>query len=170
MSSISYDQAIKMWGEDEENPEENPGEVLARYFRIDQNKDNWLFKLLYHNCDEMGEYNAIRILEGFKKNKPSKLILNDLKKKINENKSELIVYFNENNRLIFLLLYFGLDILYLEFRYKLDKDDFQLTEEEYKKMIAGFKIVRFVEEYMDDEFEMRNMRSLIDMRRIKDGK
>jgi hypothetical protein len=41
-----------------------------------------------------------------------------------------------------------------------------METEEYEIYINSIKIVKFVEKYMDDEFEMRNMRRLINLRKF----
>lgn len=60
----------------------------------------------------------------------------------------------------FLLLNINLEILKIE---KLKE-----KKEKLEKTLYGKKIVKFIEKEMDDEFEMKPMRTKIDMNRIKD--
>ena len=120
-----------------------------------------------------------KILSKWKKQKLSQEIFLDFKKVLNyqiprDNYIERLLLYQgqEEKELIYLLINFGLEIdsnvnnSIIEIEKKINRLENNLQF--LKKLRAGKKIANYIEEAMDDEFDLKPLRSRIDMRKIKD--
>ena len=120
-----------------------------------------------------------KILMKWKSKPPDKKILSDLKESLNHKTSgdnyieRLLIYQDQEERsLIYLLIFFGLQIEdNIKNSIKETENKINKLEENLqflRKLSAGKKIANYIEEAMDDEFELKPLRTRIDMRKIKD--
>ena len=132
---------------------------------------NWIFCSIKLS-EKYTNYLKI-ILKEWVVNPPRKIILDKIKYNIEElNKLEekyrMIFLYKCDSELLSLMMFFGFKIdSYIE-----ENKIRQLLLEESKirseHLVAGKKIVNFVEKWMDDKFEMRPMRDKIALRKFED--
>jgi len=160
---------------------------IEDYYKLNKNKfikpETWggyLPKSWFH--DAFFNINVeiiLKILKVWRKENLKKEILEDFKECLNYKTmrgnyfNRIINYRNQENReIIYHLIYFGLEVdeNILETINDLDKKIDNLEEEKMflEKLKAGHKIDNYIEEAMDDEFEIKPLRMRIDMRKIKD--
>jgi hypothetical protein len=111
----------------------------------------------------------VNTFEKWKKKSPGEEVLEDLKKVINDSYEEIIPrIFNrlKTEKIINLLVYFGLEE---EIYINLMQGIMECINI-FDKAFAGKKIANFIENAMDDEFEMKPLRTKIDLRKIKDNR
>lgn len=119
-----------------------------------------------------------KVLKIWRENPPSEDILENFKECLNYKTltdnyfHRIILYRNKENReIIYHLIHFGLEV---DNNITLAVDEIeskikQLEEDKLflKKVKAGKKIAQYIEEAMDDEFEMKPLRTKIDLGKIK---
>ncbi len=145
------------------------------YANLIKNKKNWVEEIL--------NINLSTLIYFIKNNKINKDILKDFKKCINYSDTLIDTLYSKNiyyhcshlSDLLSLLLKYGLELKKLEYYYKLinsnkikliginnEVEDDKLL---IKKLIAGKKIANAIENAMDDEKEMKPLRTKIDLRK-----
>jgi hypothetical protein len=118
------------------------------------------------------------ILKGWRKNPPSFEVLENFKdclnyKTMGENYFNRIITFrnHKNREIIYHLIYFGLecDQNILDAVDEISKKIERLEEDKLflEKIKAGKMIAEYIEDAMDDEFEMKPLRAKIDLGNIK---
>ena len=84
----------------------------------------------------------------------------------------LLIYNRDDTELIYLMIHFGLEVddnifrAIVESESKIEK--LQRNILILRRLKAGIKIAKFIENAMDDEFEMKPLRTKIDLRKFKD--
>ena len=161
-------------------------QFVEDYYKLDRNKyinpnswggylpKSWFNDVFFNLSFEV----ILLILKGWRENSPSYQVLENFKECLNyktmrENYFNRIITFRseENREIIYHLIHFGLecDQNILEAVNEIDKKIARLEEDKLflEKIRAGKMIANYVEEAMDDEFEMKPLRAKIDIGNIK---
>jgi hypothetical protein len=152
--------------------------VTGKEYRLLKDTDWYIPSYWFHDIFTMLDNKILtKVLKMWKKESPSEEVLEDFKKSINYIKKDnyflrLLTYNKDDSELIYLMIHFGLEVDDNIFRAIIDIETriekLEINKIFLKRLQAGIKIAKYIEEAMDDKFEMKPLRTKIDLRKLKD--